>query len=87
MTKKRSLSYEQLHRRNKEQIEKLAESGSLNKATLARIEHIARFFARLGSSGPIQDLKFGDLTVEELREMFLATASPDADVGVRPTIQ
>ena len=76
----RSLSYEELARANRDELERLAEADLLDDATRARCAHLARFFERVRQMGPAE-LKICDvLTEEELQKIWRETA----DEGVSP---
>jgi hypothetical protein len=76
----RSLSYEELSRASRDELERLAEADLLDGATRARCAHLARFFERVRQMGPAE-LKICDvLTEEELQKIWRETA----DEGVSP---
>jgi hypothetical protein len=76
--KQQSLSYEELSRASRDELERLDSADLLDDATLARCAHLARFFERLSHMGPAE-LKIVDvLTEEELRQIWRETASEGA---------
>ena len=78
MKKQQSLSYEELSRASRDELERLAEADLLDDFTRARCAHLARFFELLSHMGPTE-LKIADvLTEEELRKIWRETASEGA---------
>lgn len=78
MKKQQSLTYEELSRANRDDLERLAEAGLLDDATRARCAHLARFFERLRQMGP-PELKICDVLTEgDLEKIWRETANEDA---------
>jgi hypothetical protein len=76
--KRQSLSYEELSRANRSELERLAEADLLDGVTRARCAHLARFFERIHQMGPA-DAKICDvLTEQELEKIWRETADEDA---------
>jgi hypothetical protein len=85
---KRSLSYEQLMRRDhRAEIEKLADADMLDDATLSRAAHLGRFFEKLRAAGPNPDLQISPiLNADEVQKIWRDTADEDADPGQCPLL-
>jgi hypothetical protein len=87
--KQQSLSYEELVRASRDELERLAVADLLDDATRSRCAHLARFFERLSHMGPAE-LKIVDvLTKEELRKIWRETASEGASphtIGRHPLV-
>jgi hypothetical protein len=86
---KLSLSYEQLLAMHLDHLERLAEDKKLDDATLARAEHLGRFFGRLGEMGPADTIIGDAITEEELQTIWLETADPNTSpetIGRHPSI-
>jgi hypothetical protein len=82
---KLSLSYEQITPTNPEELERLATAGLLDDEALARIDHLGRFFARLGELMADEGARVRDVfTEEELQVIFRHTADP-SDAATPPS--
>ena len=86
---KQSLSYEEISATQPEELERLAVANLLDDATLARIAHLGRFFARIAELCPAA-AKVGDVFMEqELQAIWRDTAdsdASDADIGRHPLL-
>ena len=79
MTKKQqSLSYEELSRAGRDELERLAKADLLDDTTRARCAHLARFFDRIRQMGPAESRICDVLTEEELEKIWRETADEDA---------
>jgi len=85
-SKRLSLSYEQITPMEPEELKRMATEGLLDDATLERIAHLGRFFARIGKLAG--DAKVGDaFTDEELDVIWRDTADPsETEIGHHPLI-
>jgi hypothetical protein len=72
---KQRLSYEEISSTQPEELERLALARLLDDATLARIAHLGRFFARIAELCPAAT-KVGDVfTEQELQAIWRDTAA------------
>jgi hypothetical protein len=78
INKQQSLSYEELSRAGRDELERLAQADLLDQATLARCAHLARFFERLRQMGPAQSKISDVLTEEEIQKVWRETAEEAA---------
>jgi hypothetical protein len=76
--KQQSLSYEDLSRASREELELLAEADLLDDATRARCAHLARFFEKICQMGPAESRICDVLTEDELEMIWRETADGDA---------
>ena len=76
--KQQSLSYEELSRANRDELERLAEAGLLDGATRARCAHLARFFEKVRQMGPAGVRICDVLTEGDLEKIWYETANEDA---------
>jgi hypothetical protein len=76
--KQQSLSYEELVRASRDELERLANADLIDDATRTRCTHLARFFERLSHMGPAESKIVDVLTEEELRKIWRETASGKA---------
>ncbi|MGE5166064.1 MAG: hypothetical protein ACM3Z4_15265 [Hyphomicrobiales bacterium] len=68
-------------------LNELAENGMLDDETLARAEHLGRFFRRVREACRNPNLKVGDhLSDDEVQRIFDETAEKGADVGRCPPL-
>src|SRR5262245_52473810 len=74
--KRLSLSYEQITPMKPEELKRLATAGLLDDEMLARIDHLGRFFVRLGESVDKSSMVGDVFTEEELQVIFRDTAAP-----------
>jgi hypothetical protein len=76
--KQKSLSYAELSRTSRHELERLAEAGLLDHSTLARCAHLARFFERIRQMGPAESKICDVLTEDELQKIWRETANEEA---------
>jgi hypothetical protein len=78
--KQQSLSYEELSRANRDELERPAEANLLDDATRARCAHIARFFEKVRHMGPSESRICDVLAEDELEKIWHETADEDASL-------
>ena len=74
--KQQSLSYEELSRASRDELERLVEADLLDEPTRARCVHLARFFAKVSQmAGPIEASAIvgNVLTEEQLQKIWRET--------------
>jgi hypothetical protein len=85
LKRQQSLSYEELSRANRDELERLAEAGLLDSATRGRCAHLVRFFEKVRQMGPAESRICDVLTENELEKIWRETA--DEDVSPRTSGQ
>ena len=86
----KSFSYHELMsgKIDRTKLETLANAGKLNEETLARIDHVSRFYQCVSKACPDPNLKISDvLTGDELQKFWNETADEGATVGQCPIIR